>query len=61
MERQLVLTKCKGEKSVEFLPKRFNKIFDSGEIAEAWRRSVLVSFFKNKGDMQTCSNYRGIR
>ncbi|KAF7702584.1 hypothetical protein HF521_001867 [Silurus meridionalis] len=28
---------------------------------EEWRRSVLVPIFKNKGDVQTCSNYRGIK
>ncbi|KAI5100996.1 gastrula zinc finger protein XlCGF28.1-like [Silurus meridionalis] len=30
-------------------------------MPEEWRRSVLVPIFKNKGDVQTCSNYRGIK
>ncbi|KAK3538588.1 hypothetical protein QTP86_006676 [Hemibagrus guttatus] len=30
-------------------------------MPEEWRRSVLVPIFKNKGDVQSCSNYRGIR
>ncbi|KAK3549439.1 hypothetical protein QTP86_001440 [Hemibagrus guttatus] len=30
-------------------------------MPEEWRRSVLVPIFKNKGDVQICSNYRGIK
>ncbi|KAK3525760.1 hypothetical protein QTP70_007516 [Hemibagrus guttatus] len=30
-------------------------------MPEEWRRSVLVPIFKNKGDVQSCSNYRGIK
>ncbi|KAK3572429.1 hypothetical protein QTP86_032648 [Hemibagrus guttatus] len=30
-------------------------------LPEEWRRSVLVPIFKNKGDVQSCSNYRGIK
>lgn len=29
-------------------------------VPEEWRKSVLVLIFKNKGDVQSCSNYRGI-
>ncbi|KAK3561612.1 hypothetical protein QTP86_010688 [Hemibagrus guttatus] len=30
-------------------------------MPEEWRRSVLVPIFKNKGDVQSCSNYKGIK
>ncbi|KAK3554170.1 hypothetical protein QTP70_019102 [Hemibagrus guttatus] len=36
--------------------------FGSSErMPEEWRRSVLVPIFKNKGDVQSCSNYRVIK
>jgi hypothetical protein len=30
-------------------------------MPEEWRRSILVPIFKNKGDVQSCTNYRGIK
>ena len=30
-------------------------------MLDEWTRSVLVSIFKNKSDVQSCSNYRGIK
>ncbi|KAK3530928.1 hypothetical protein QTP70_006503 [Hemibagrus guttatus] len=53
--------KCLGEAAVEFLTSLFNRILESEKMPEEWRRSVLVPIFKNKGDVQSCSNYRGIK
>ncbi|KAK3526616.1 hypothetical protein QTP70_030755 [Hemibagrus guttatus] len=53
--------KCLGEAAVEFLTSLFNSILESEKIPEEWKRSVLVPIFKNKGDVQSCSNYRGIK
>jgi Reverse transcriptase (RNA-dependent DNA polymerase) len=30
-------------------------------MSDEWRRSILVPIFKNKGDIQNCTNYRGIK
>ena len=30
-------------------------------MPEEWRRNILVPIFKNKGDVQSCTNYRGIK
>ncbi|KAK3527832.1 hypothetical protein QTP86_006897 [Hemibagrus guttatus] len=53
--------KCLGEAAVEFLTSLFNRVLESERMPEEWRRSVLVPIFKNKGDVQICSNYRGIK
>ncbi|KAK3532820.1 hypothetical protein QTP86_032105 [Hemibagrus guttatus] len=53
--------KCLGEAAVEFLANLFNRVLESEKTPEEWRRSVLVPIFKNKGDVQSCSNYRGIK
>ncbi|KAK3550918.1 hypothetical protein QTP70_008728 [Hemibagrus guttatus] len=53
--------KCLGEAAVEFLASLSNRVLESERMPEEWRRSVLVPIFKNKGDVQSCSNYRGIK
>ncbi|KAK3567194.1 hypothetical protein QTP86_012678 [Hemibagrus guttatus] len=53
--------KCLGEAAVEFLASLFNRVLESERMPEEWRRSVFVPIFKNKGDVQSCSNYRGIK
>ncbi|KAK3545468.1 hypothetical protein QTP70_007685 [Hemibagrus guttatus] len=53
--------KCLGEAAVGFLASLFNRVLESERMPEEWRRSVLVPIFKNKGDVQSCSNYRGIK
>ncbi|KAK3568551.1 hypothetical protein QTP86_008749 [Hemibagrus guttatus] len=53
--------KCLGEAAVEFLTSLFNRVLECEKMPEEWRRSVLVPIFKNKGDVQSCSNYRGIK
>ncbi|KAK3509141.1 hypothetical protein QTP70_020253 [Hemibagrus guttatus] len=37
------------------------RVLESEKMPEDWRRSVLVPIFKNKGDVQSCSNYRRIK
>ncbi|KAG7470479.1 hypothetical protein JOB18_047048 [Solea senegalensis] len=53
--------KCLGEEAVEFLVRLFNRILESEGMPEEWRRSVMVPIFNNKGDVQNCSNNRGIK
>ncbi|KAK9095307.1 hypothetical protein Scep_026776 [Stephania cephalantha] len=53
--------KCLGEIGLTWLTKLFNKILKSKRMPMDWRRSTLVPIFKNKGDIQSCSNYQGIK
>jgi hypothetical protein len=53
--------KCFGDSAIVWLTKLFNHIFRSNKMLDEWRRSTLVPIFKNKGDTQSCTNYRGIK
>ena len=53
--------KCLGESALKFLTKLYNRTMESERMPEEWRDSVLIPIFKNKVDVQSCSNYRGIK
>jgi hypothetical protein len=46
---------------IVWLTRLFNLIFRSNKMPDEWRWSILLSIFKNKGDVQNCTNYRGIK
>ena len=37
------------------------KIFEQEKMPEEWSDSMIVPIFKEKGDIQDCENYRGIK
>lgn len=49
------------EAGVTMLAKLFNAILREEKMPDAWRESIIVPIFKGKGDVQECSNYRGIK
>jgi hypothetical protein len=51
--------RCLRDIAIVWLTKLFNTIFRSNKMPDEWRRSILVPIFKNKGDIQSCTNYRG--
>ena len=53
--------KVLGDRGVNLLTKLFNQILETEEMPEEWRKSILVPIYKNMGDNQNCSNYRGIK
>jgi hypothetical protein len=46
-----------GDVAIVWLTKLFNLIFRSNKMSDEWRRSILVLIFKNKWDVQSCTNY----
>ena len=50
-----------GEMAVELFTRVFNQILEGERMPDEWRKSILVPIFKNKGDVQSCGNYRGIK
>ncbi|GMQ01954.1 hypothetical protein CsSME_00048401 [Camellia sinensis var. sinensis] len=53
--------KCLGKKGVGWLTRLFSKILLTRNMPDEWRKSILVSIYKNKGDVQNCNNNRGIK
>jgi hypothetical protein len=53
--------RCLGVRAIVWLTKLFNLIFRSNKMPGEWRRSILVHIFKNKGDVQSCTNYHVIK
>jgi hypothetical protein len=53
--------RCLGDLAIIWLTKLFNNIYRSNKMPEEWRRSILVPIYKNKGDIQSCTNYGGIK
>jgi hypothetical protein len=48
--------RCLGDITIVYLTKLFSTIFQSNKMSDEWRINILVSFFKNKGDIQSCTN-----
>ena len=44
-----------------WLTRLFNKILMTKKMADEWRRSVVLPIYKNKGEIQNCTDYRGIK
>ena len=48
-------------KGVTWLTEILYRIMASEKMPDEWRRSTLRPIYKNKGDIQECGNYRGIK
>ena len=53
--------KSLGEEGVDMLLNLLQKIFEQEKMPEEWRDSVIVPICKEKGDIQDCGNYIGIK
>ena len=50
-----------GEMGIKFLTRLFNKLLMGEQMPEEWRRSLIITIYKTKGDAQCCGNYKGIK
>ena len=50
-----------GGEGNRLLTRFVNKIMSEERIPEEWRESTVIPIFKEKGDVQDCKNYRGIK
>ncbi len=50
-----------GEEGVDMLWYLMQNIYQEEKVPNEWRDSVIVPIYKERGDIQDCSNYRGIK
>ncbi|XP_060178060.1 uncharacterized protein LOC132607993 [Lycium barbarum] len=50
-----------GRGGLEWFTRLLNVIFRMAEMPEEWKWSTMIPLYKNKGDIQNCNNYRGIK
>ena len=53
--------KCLGEVGIDMLWDLMKGIYEQEEIPTEWRDSVIIPIYKEKGDIEDCVNYRGIK
>ena len=53
--------KCLGEEGIDMLWDLMKGIYEQEKISMEWRDSVIIPIYKEKGDIQDCGNYRGIK
>jgi hypothetical protein len=46
--------------AIVLFTKLFNSIFRFNNKPDEWRKNILVLIFKNKRDIQSCTNYKRI-
>ena len=50
-----------GEVGRQGLTELFNVILRTAKMPREWRASTVIPLYKNKGDIQLCNNFRGIK
>ena len=50
-----------GEEGIDMLCDTMKGIYEQEKIPTEWRDSVSIPIYKEKGDIQDCGNYRGIK
>jgi len=53
--------KCLGDVGIDMLWDLMTKIYEEEKIPNEWRDSVIIPIYKEKGNIQDCSNHRGIK
>ena len=52
--------KCTSDVMMPVYCKLFNHVFDTGILPDSWLNGIIVPIYKNKGDPNDATNYRGL-
>jgi len=55
------VSKILRDVNIGLLKELFNMVLIERKMPEGWRKSLIVPIFKDKGGIQECGNYRGIK
>src|SRR5206468_7315013 len=55
------MIKAAGEAGERWMTDLFNQVIAEGKIPDDWRKSLMVTVYKGKGDALDCGSYRGIK
>ena len=55
------MLKTSGEAGIQWVMDICNAVVKDGVVPEDWKRSLMVSVYKGKGDALECGSYRGIK
>ena len=55
------MIKASGDSGIKWMTELCNSILSEGHIPVDWTKSILIPFYKNKGDPLECGSYRGIK
>ncbi|XP_063590671.1 uncharacterized protein LOC134767573 [Penaeus indicus] len=53
--------KCFGKWAIGWLQAIFNSVLETRRMPDDWRSSIIIPICKNKGNVQDCGNYHGIK
>ena len=57
----LEMWKCLGEEGIDMLRNLMQGMYEQEKMPTEWRDNVVIYIYKEKGDMQYCGNYRGVK
>ena len=46
-----------GDVGIRFFTKLMNSLLKGERMPDEWRKSVLITIYKDKGDSKECGNY----
>src|ERR1700757_5131075 len=55
------MLEASGEAGLQWITDICNEVVRSGKMPDDWRKSLIVSVYKGKGDALECGSYRGIK
>ena len=53
--------KSSSEEGVDWLTNFCNVILKTARMPQEWKYSTIIPLYENKGDVENCNNYKGIK